>query len=249
MKSDVNIIHFQWFKIPFFDFILLKLLKIFSSKTKIIFTAHNILPHDTGIKYEKIYNQIYRNIDRIIVHSITTKNELIQNFNISEQKVDIIPHGILSLKETVQYNKIKQPNSKMTFSFIGVISAYKGLDILIDAWCSDVEILNNPNIELIIAGAGSIPELSKIPNDKNIRVENYYHTEDELERIYLRTDVAILPYKKISQSGVLMTCMHKKVLLWFKMLGELYSLSNLESVVGYYVISLLREEIDNFEGV
>ena len=46
-------IHFQWLKVPQFDYLLILLLKLFG--TKIVFTAHNILPHDSENKFKWIF--------------------------------------------------------------------------------------------------------------------------------------------------------------------------------------------------
>lgn len=212
-KEKPDVVHFQWFKIPFFDFILLKKIKKVSPSTKIIHTAHNVLPHDSGAKYKEDYKKIYEIVDNIIVHADITKKEIFRDFEINENKITVIPHGFLPTKFKFPPKDIA--NDIITFSFIGFLSDYKGLDILLDSWCNNSDIIDNPKCKLIIAGAGDLPCLKDIPNDKNIVLENYFHTEEELAKIINDTDVAILPYRKISQSGVLLTYLaeHKPVLV------------------------------------
>ena len=133
-QGEPDIVHFQWFKIPFLDLLFLKKINAISRKTKIVITAHNVLPHDSGKKYVNIYRKIYSLVDKIIVHADVTKYEIVNQFYISSEKIAVIPHGLLPLK-------VKYPRNggadRITFSFLGSLSNYKGLDILIDAWCND----------------------------------------------------------------------------------------------------------------
>lgn len=218
-KEKPDIIHFQWFKIPFLDYAIIKCIKQCSPNTTIVHTAHNVLPHDSGAKYTKIYRKIYNFVDNIIVHAEITKKEICNEFGVSDNKITVIPHGFLPTK--YKFPKIKNGNNIITFSFIGFLSDYKGLDILLDAWCNNSEILNNKKCRLIIAGAGELPCLKNIPSDKNIILENYFHTEEELAKIVNSTDIAVLPYRKISQSGVLLTYLAEHIPVLVSNIGGL----------------------------
>ena len=202
-KHKPEIIHFQWLKIPQFDYFVLKNIKRVSRKTKIIFTAHNILPHNTGNKYKKIYEKIYSFIDGIIVHGNKTKDNLLQKFSIDKNKVVVIPHGFLP-REKKEKQK-KDDGDFITFSIIGSLSKYKGVDLLVEAWCTSEQLLESKNCKLLIAGAGKMDCLENIPLNKNIELVNRFLSDEELDEIIEKTDISILPYRVISQSGVLLT--------------------------------------------
>lgn len=207
-KNKPDLIHFQWLKIPVVDYYLLKKIKRVNKNCKLIFTAHNVLPHDSGTKYVKVYRKIYNFVDHIIVHANKTKNEIESMFNVSDNKITVIPFGFFPPK----VNKTRNSNFKgIVFSFIGFLSDYKGLDILLDAWCGSDILLNSSDCRLIIAGAGTVKCIDNIPMDKNIVFENYFHTEEQLAQIIANTDIAVLPYRKISQSGVLLTYLSKHI--------------------------------------
>ena len=205
-KIKPDVIHFQWYKIPFVDLLLMKLIKRVLPNITIVHTAHNVLPHDTGAKYVKIYSRIYQFVDGIIVHAKVTKDEIVDKFKISKDKIFVIPHGFLPSK--IKINRTEDGITR--FSFIGFLCEYKGLDILLKAWCSSPKILENKSISLLIAGAGKLPCLDDIPKNKNIILENYFHSEEDLCKIIANTDIAVLPYRKISQSGVLLTYLAEK---------------------------------------
>ena len=174
------VVHFQWFKIPFFDYLILKLIKKINKNTKIIFTAHNILPHNTGNKFFNVFKKIYTYVDKIIVHDLNTKIEISEKFDISISNIEVIQHGLINIPrndEIVQ--KIIGNNifkDKIVFSFLGNISEYKGIDLLYDAWKSNKEIYNNENIQLIIAGRGEEKLVNKFQGIDNVLILNKYLT-------------------------------------------------------------------------
>lgn len=210
LKKKFDVIHFQWCKIPHIDYLLIFYLKKYTT-SKVIYTAHNILPHDTGVKFFKIYKKIYKKVDKIIVHTQITKDELIGLFELKNENIEVIPHGILK-DLNIKYDNKKtlkiRRKKEIIFSLIGSLNYYKGVDLLLEAWLNDEELIKNSEIKLVIAGSGNI-DFDVIKNIKNIIVINRYLENYELEEILEETDVQILPYRKISQSGVLLSILGK----------------------------------------
>lgn len=197
-----DIVHFQWFKIPLFDLYILKKIKRINSKSKIVFTAHNVLPHDTGDKYKKIYGKIYNFVDGIIVHGNRTKQSLVEAFGVAPNKISVIPHGFLPRKI---WQERGRASNVLTFSLIGSLTKYKGVDLLVDAWTSSAMLSSSDACRLIIAGSGRMDCLLTAEKCQSIQVINKFLSDDELDEIVSQTDVALLPYREISQSGVLLT--------------------------------------------
>lgn len=85
--------------------------------------------------------------------------------------------------------------------FFGRILAYKGLDLLLSA----LPLLRNefPEVELEIWGEGNLsPYRTLLAGLRGVRAENRWISEDEIEGVFRRTDLAVLPYREASQSGV-----------------------------------------------
>ncbi len=208
LKIKPNIIHFQWFKIPSFDLIILYLIKFtFKSRIQIIFTAHNVLPHDTGNKFKKIYKKIYNIVDKIIVHESYARNKIINEFNISEDKIKVIPHGLLYEKNNKKEFYLKN-NKKLVFSVLGNLNYYKGIDIVIDAWANSNILKNNNDILLLIAGKPDKyikQKLNTLNSYNNVKIIDRFLEETEFINCLLSTNVLLLPYREISQSGLLLT--------------------------------------------
>jgi len=211
-----DIIHIQWLKVPQFDYWMICLMKLFSPNRKIIFTAHNILPHNSGKKHFETFQNIYSKIDHIIIHTFISKSELIDEFRISPSKLTVIPHGLLSMEYDnniansfiEKYNNKFELKDKLVFLMIGGISTYKGVDILLDAWNDEEKGLKSKkDCLLIIAGKGDIDYQKPIAD--NCIIINKFLTNEEFIALIEIGDIIVFPYRKISQSGVLLTVLSK----------------------------------------
>lgn len=209
IKYKPPILHFQWFKLFFIDLIFLQILKIFNSKIKIVFTAHNVLPHKHNKMTKLIFKHIYRKIDMIIVHENYAKNKIINEFSIHHDKITIIRHGYFpNIKSGDKIN-----NDKLVFGMVGYLSYYKGVDILYNAWKNSKTLNSEKSIKLILAGKLDPKVLNKINSTcKPDNIETYYGflSEDEFQKIFDEIDILILPYREISQSGILLRAIGAK---------------------------------------
>lgn len=207
-----QIIHVQWFKLPAFDYFFFKITRQLL-RFSLVHTAHNILPHDTGDRYRTSYEKLYKLSDSIIVHTNTTKNELIQQFSVEPARISVIPHGLLQLtidKKKLdalipQFKQKYQIEGKMVFTALGEQTYYKGIDILAKAWASAPELNQDPNCKLIIIGHNNGLDFSMLKNYSNAIVEDRRLSDEEFFYILTHTCVYLLPYVKISQSGALLT--------------------------------------------
>ncbi|MEP2058224.1 MAG: glycosyltransferase [Maribacter litoralis] len=222
VKNPPAIVHFQWLKIPSVDYYVLKILRRFSDH--LILTAHNVLPHNSGETYFKSYAKIYQSVNTIIVHAENTKLELIEKFSISSNKIVVIPHGVLDLSNEIDHVSVRvkvaeirkelKIKDKIVFSVLGGLNEYKGINLIVDTW-KDKTLSENKNIQLLIAGSGSVEKVSELAKTDNVHIENRYLTDVEFLAFLRVSDFVLLPYKAISQSGVLLSALseHKRVIV------------------------------------
>lgn len=217
-KIKPKIVHIQWIRLWMIDYLFLKYLNHLKINT--VFTAHNILPHDSGERYLKQYQKYYHTVRRIIVHTADTKKKLISQCKISPEKISIIPHGILTfgINKKIVKNRIQElreqlgvKESDVVFSSLGIQSSYKGIDILINTWCKCPLLNTNQNIKLIIAGECKGINLSEIMSIPNVRVINSRLSDVDFQCLLQLSNVVLLPYRRISQSGVLLNCIAENV--------------------------------------
>lgn len=211
-----RIIHLQWLRIPCFDVAFFNIVKK-TIKCKLVFTAHNILPHkkgDTKNDPTVIYARMYELVDAIIVHTNNTKQELLSIFNnINERKVSVIEHGLLNLTCNSALLHLQEPqldahykiDGCIVFSALGYQYAYKGVDTLAEVWAHTPELCNNRHLKLLFIGKNRGVDLSVAEGLENVMIEDREISNEEFFYLLTHTDVNVLPYKKISQSGALMS--------------------------------------------
>jgi len=217
-KSDSKLLHIQWInKLIYFDRSLLNLYYKLMGK-KLIFTAHNINAKKRNNK-DNIFNRLslkihYNLMDHIIVHNKKMKEELINEFNISREKVSVISFGlnvkapqiVVSKQKAIDY--LKLPENKKYILFFGGIINYKGLDVLINAF--KLMLDSDSSLHLIIAGNPREQEyfqqierlLKDIKIDENCTKHFKYIPDSDIPYYFYAADCCVLPYKSIFQSGV-----------------------------------------------
>ncbi len=183
--------------------------------SKLVYTVHNVLPHDSGKRLKAAYARIYDQADALICHDEHLKHRIVNEFGIDTGKVSVIPHGVL-FEETASTDTQAAKRSRgigadeILVLWQGIIRPYKGVGFLLDAWKS----ARNQGLRgrLLIVGTGDAPELAAI----RAKVEQLGLTDsvildfrfvdvDELASLYAAADILAYPYSAISTSGALMT--------------------------------------------
>jgi len=212
-----DLIHVQWIPlvaegVPF-ELWFLKLAQ--RRGVKIVYTVHNLLPHDSEPGVRETFARIYRMMDGLICHTRETKDRLIAEFGLDGSKIRIIPHGPLFY----DYTPVGQPEAKRRIGlqpencivlYQGLVRPYKGIDFLLDAW-KKVQA-EQPDARLVIAGRGEDRHMefvkARVATDGvqgSVQLDLRYITSQELPIYYQAADIAIYPHREITQSGALMT--------------------------------------------
>lgn len=213
-----KVIHIQWIRSPKLDYYILGCIQKLG--IKVVYTVHNVIPHNNNnIKIKRSYRKYYIRVNQIIVHSEATRKELILDFNIDPCKINVVRHGILHIdvdkekvfKEEEEILKTIDLKDKIVFSCLGQQSTYKGSDIIIDAWRTNKNLNSNPNLVLILAGNFKNVNPDTLATYENVYIEKGY-ISDERYMAYLNLSSAtLLPYRQISQSGALLTALSAEV--------------------------------------
>jgi glycosyltransferase involved in cell wall biosynthesis len=93
----------------------------------------------------------------------------------------------------------REPSGRLLF--FGRVRAYKGLDLLRDAFAELRR--HQPSATLLVVGQGDVetcaPGLSALDG---VTVENRWVTEAEIPHLLTAADAVVLPYREASQSGI-----------------------------------------------
>lgn len=212
-SQERRTVHFQFFRRERIESLLFPLLKLLG--VDLVFTAHNVLPHENSRVDYLLRSVVYRSAKIIVVHSEYIKNKLTKGFRIDQKKVKVIPHGnfdhytprapLSKAEARASLNLSEMDNVAL---FFGFIREYKGLDLLLDAF----EIYNRQSrsLRLVIAGAAHPPELEnhyrrridRISADDLIMFHMGFVPPEKVAAYFVACDVVILPYKEIDHSGI-----------------------------------------------
>jgi O-antigen biosynthesis protein len=197
---------------------LKKLFEFLAHGGSLIWTVHNVLPHDCQYLAPEIElrNIICIAARKIHIHSASSLSEIQKYLNVPQEKVTIIPHGNYlgvypnTISRSEARKKFNFTADQTVFLFLGLIRKYKGIDDLIVAFSRVQQKF--PDTHLLIAGKPidqiSFDELDIDPVAKSkITLVERYIPDRELQLFFNVADVAVLPYKNILTSGSLLNAM------------------------------------------
>jgi len=217
--SGISIFHFHIFYTNPLVLFNLLFVKIFFGK--IVLTVHDVSSFSDSSTSSIICKLIYKLTDRIITHNEFSKLEIL-DLNVSlSSRISIVPHGNYTPFINIQYDKEKSreqlgiSNNSKVLLFFGMIKKEKGLEILLSALNGVIK--ENPDVLLLIAGKpweNDFAAYQKIIDQNNLSEYILLHSkfiqQEDVEHYYCVSDLVVLPYKKIYQSGVLMMTLSYK---------------------------------------
>lgn len=175
-------------------------------KIPIVLTVHDVKPHpgfDSKMKMRRkiIRELLRRRASAIHLHSNSLGKLFCQMYPFKNERVHIIPHGVLDLFTTWKRNDIeKEP---YTCLFFGRMEKYRGLDNLLTIADKLKKML--PKCRIVIAGTGTEFSRYKKAFDSlgNCEIHDRFIPDSEVARFFQRACCILLPYHEASQSGVL----------------------------------------------
>lgn len=211
-SGNFDILHTEWYTFSPIDYYFINRFKR-KYKVKYVVTVHDILPFNEKFYDKPYHKKLYKLADSIILQAPGNMKRFSELFPESKNKTHMIPHGhMLDYVESVDKyesrRKLGIPKDKVVYLFFGQIKKVKGVDLLLKAFSSVVE--KNPDVYLVIAGSvwkSDFTECQRIIDDNNlskkIKLDIRYIPDDEIKYYYCASDVCVLPYTDVYQSGVI----------------------------------------------
>ena len=172
---------------------------------KLVFSAHNIIPHfgKVNFRHERYMRKfIIKKFHLVIGHSYNTYQELTEKIGEPRNYV-LALHGL--------YDNIREPQKrKGSYNKLFISYSdhdYKGVKDFLNLLLS-LKKEDRHHIQFLITG--NIPEalldrLSKngvnYQHIKSKEDNSYFLTEEELEDVISQSDIMVMPYKNITNSG------------------------------------------------
>lgn len=177
---------------------------------KLIVTVHDlthlIYPEFLPIKLAKFYFKfmfwfICKRADRIITDSQNTKNDLLRFFNVSSNKISVVPLGVgeefkEKPKEEISYlyDKFSIPHDKKILLYVGNLLPHKNLSRLLEAFS---KMKGKEDCRLVLVGK-AFDGRSKSTDESNLGIDQLtIHTgivdQEDLVNLYNLADLFVLP--------------------------------------------------------
>ncbi|ELX8379958.1 glycosyltransferase family 4 protein [Providencia vermicola] len=151
---------------------------------------------------DKLIKNDRKNADGFVVLTNHVRNQL----NSLNKPIHVIPHPVFSYGENNNVPK-KMSSNTIKLIFFGRIHHYKGLDLLLESYKELTK--HSFNFSLSIYGSGDLtPYINLIKDIPNLKIENRWILDSEIENILLKHDICVIPYRDASQSGVIPTAMN-----------------------------------------
>jgi glycosyltransferase involved in cell wall biosynthesis len=199
---------------------ILGFLKCLQKQKLVITTFHMVYP-DPDKHHKKIVQEICKLSHKAVVIVEAAYATLIKDYEIPEEKIIIIPHGVPNIKRRgSKYYKelLKLPADYNILSTFGLIRAKKGIEYAIRAMPRILE--KHPKTLYLVLGAvhpnrpkeyyySLKDEVEKLGLKDNVRFLGRFLEYDELMNYLMATNIFIAPYLVLEQvsSGALIYAM------------------------------------------
>lgn len=216
VREERRIIHVHFFYVGILQMMQMIIARLLLRK--VVITAHDVESFKVGLEVPTISRFVYRLGHRVITHNQFSKKELIERLGLSPEVIEVIPlgnylHAVRPLRsQTESRAMLDIPEGSNVLLFFGQIKEVKGLDILLEAMPAVLK--QHPDTVLLIAGKPWKTDFSIFEarmERLGIRDRCITHIrhipDDEVPLYYAASDIVVLPYRRIYQSGVLLMAM------------------------------------------
>jgi glycosyltransferase involved in cell wall biosynthesis len=182
---------------------------------RIVYTVHNVLPHDASLNLRSHYAHIYNLADHLICHDVPSSGRLIEDFGQSPSRISVIPHGPLLTPDRTHTSaaarhRLGLAQRECVILWQGILRPYKGVEFLLDVW-SKVRTFGKPACLVIVGGGDDSIErrirekVNALKLTNSVRLDLRFVSVEELQDYHAAADVLVYPYSEVTTSGALMT--------------------------------------------
>ncbi|MFC1813515.1 glycosyltransferase [Thermodesulfobacteriota bacterium] len=213
MLTNAELLHAQWWSLPLCLIYAVVCAGFKLRKKPVVFTVHNVLPHEKSSLYYIISRILFKLGDHFIVHSDLNREQMIRCYHVPPERVTQIPHGPLDFHTQGRFNRDAvrkrmgfHPENRVILLF-GAIRPYKGMDTALKAFARVLHEI--PEARLLIAG--KIWEswdpyerlIGELGIGDYITTDLRYIPSGEVFKFFGASDLVVLPYHHFNaQSGV-----------------------------------------------
>ena len=221
---------------------------------KVVWTVHNLAPHDPKNTYAQ--KPFYRLLTGLVDGTIHLSQEALKEARtvphlraLNHKAHVVIPHGHYrgyypdNITSEEARRKLKIGRDHQVLLHLGLLRPYKGIERLITAFTK----LEDPNMRLVIAGSpadsGFLRTLKSLASaDPRIEIHPRFIPNEELQVYFRAADIAVLPYRKVLNSGSALLALSFNVPVLAPALG---SIREVAEQVGEGWVNLFQGELSS----
>lgn len=170
--------------------------------TKYFTSIHDVLAHpgDEHVVKRLLFITDLKRANGAVTYSSTVRDVLLSTANVIGKELIGTVHGI--------YGDLGQPRqlvvgSPVVLGFFGRLAAYKGIDLLLEAFALLRESDPSKRYELHIYGEGDRDLVARAVEEADVSIHPGWVPDANVATIIASFDILVLPYKEASQSGPL----------------------------------------------
>ena len=178
--------------------------------TKCIGLIHNMIPHEKSLLDKMFAPRFVKSMDGFVALSQSVLNDIAALDKQNKPKClahhPLYDHFGEIMDQAEAKRHLNLDDNYRYFLFFGLVRAYKGLDLLIDAFAD--ERLRKYPVKLIIAGEfyddpkPYLKQVEKLNLQDFVIIENQYINDVDVRYYFNSADMVVQPYKSATQSGV-----------------------------------------------
>jgi D-inositol-3-phosphate glycosyltransferase len=213
-RCKAQIIHFQFFRRERMECLYFPLLRVLNMP--LVFTAHNVVPHEARAIDSSLRSLVYRAATKIVVHTPAIRKRLQTTFALPGEKISVIPavkpvsgfrDASITKTNARHYLKIS-PDAKLLL-FFGNIREYKGLSLLLDAF--NIAHRSDGCLRLLIAGRVQSEalldeyraQIQALDASDSVIFKPEFIPKKDVDYYFRAADALAVPYSRIDFSGIL----------------------------------------------
>jgi glycosyltransferase involved in cell wall biosynthesis len=191
-----------------------------NGKTKCIALVHNMIPHEPNILDKLFAPYFVKSQNGFVALSESVVKDIAKVESgkwKAERPKTFSPHPIYDhygaqMTKAEACEALGLPADKNYMLFFGLVRAYKGLDLLLDAFGKVKDQLQD--LQLIIAGEFYEDEekyrtqIANLGLTERVVVRNEFIPDGDLRKYFGVADLIVQPYKTATQSGVTQVAFH-----------------------------------------
>jgi glycosyltransferase involved in cell wall biosynthesis len=203
-----DVVHLQWVDNPIHAYRFVRWAQ--RRGVKVVYTPHNILPHERRWLLMPAYRQLYRALDRVVARDAHLAWALEELLDMPRERVAHLPGSPNFLAMQTQSRETESPlprlqGEQLRMLFFGHGSPRKGLDSLLRAVSGEQW---SKQMHLLIAGENvmhgiAAETLAKARAAMHISVLDRYVAPDEVAVLFRDADLLLMPYTKQCKSPLL----------------------------------------------